>query len=212
VACGSTANHASSSERCAPRIAKPSDIAMLQQLAGSHTEMVHAGPAAAFPRPTPAASAELTRQIAAARVFARRVPTVAAARRLGYTLTLPPERGSGAHYTDWRIVNCTFDPARPSELLFDGTHDHSRLLAFSYLVVDTSGAPRSFATPAARWHRHFALCLVDGRLLEREACAGGRGRVLDGRDLWMLHAWIVPGHANSRGTFAPLNPLRMTAG
>jgi hypothetical protein len=32
------------------------------------------------------------------------------------------------------------------------------------------------------------------------------GEWIDGRDLWMLHAWVVPGYENPEGIFAPTNP------
>ena len=58
---------------------------------------------------------------------------------------------------------------------------------------------------------HFALCLVRGALVDRSRCRE-HGRLLDGRDLWMLHAWVVPEWSNPWGTFAPLNPRRVDAG
>jgi hypothetical protein len=33
-----------------------------------------------------------------------------------------------------------------------------------------------------------------------------RCRLVPGDDLWMLHAWVVPGHANPDGLFSTMNP------
>ena len=41
---------------------------------------------------------------------------------------------------------------------------------------------------------------VEGRV---SACR----RALGGSDLWMLHAWVVPGYENRWGEFADTNPL-----
>lgn len=57
------------------------------------------------------------------------------------------------------------------------------------------------------WHRHFGLCFDRDGALEREHVPGPGscdGTWLNGSDLWMLHAWVVPGHANPDGLFVPL--------
>ncbi len=63
---------------------------------------------------------------------------------------------------------------------------------------------------ADHWHRHFGLCFDTRGLLQREnvaARADCGGRWLNGSDMWMLHAWVVPGDANLWGVFAALNPV-----
>ncbi len=157
------------------------------------------------------ARAKLAAQLDAAAGFARSVPHARDATRLGYALTLAPERGSGAHWTRWASVNCRFDPSQPSEILYDGVGPDAAIVALSYLVVHRGGPPRGFADPNAQWHQHFGLCLVHGALVDRMQCGHG-GRILDGRDLWMLHAWVVPAWPNSWGIFVPLNPSRLESG
>src|SRR5205085_2854078 len=123
--------------------------------------------------------------------------------------------GDGVHFTNWSLVNCHFDPARPSQLLFDGSSADAPLVAFSYYVVSAGRPPEGFVGPEDIWHRHFGLCVRDGAMLDRlepqghqtlDSCHAAGAVVLDGRDLWMLHTWIVPRYPNRRGVFAPLNP------
>jgi hypothetical protein len=108
----------------------------------------------------------------------------------------------------WSLVEEPFDPARPAMLLTDGDGPRAPVVGLSYFVRDPA-APSAFA--GAPWHQHAGLCIVRGRLvaesvLRRSDCAGGRGQLLNGRDLWMLHAWVVPARDNPWGTFAPINP------
>jgi hypothetical protein len=196
---------------CRPALARTRDLPRLDRLSLSHRQMEIAKPVRQIPIRDAAARARVGEQLAAARRFAASVHRVRDVRRQGYVLTLPPERGSGAHWTRWDLVNCHFDPARPSEVLTDGAGGDARVVALSYLVVHRGGPPKGFADPNARWHRHFGLCVVHGALVDRDRCRR-RGRLLDGRDLWMLHAWVVPGWSNPWGTFAPLNPNRLEPG
>jgi hypothetical protein len=147
-------------------------------------------------------------QLDAARRFATAVRTVRDAKARGYVLTLAPESGSGAHWTNWSLVNCRFAAGRPSQVISAGMGDRSPIVALSYLVVHRGSPPRGFVGPNAQWHQHFALCVVDGALRARNACGPTR-RLLDGRDLWMLHAWVVPEWRNPWGVFVPLNPRRL---
>jgi hypothetical protein len=114
----------------------------------------------------------------------------------------------GTHWIKWTLVDAPFDPARPSMLLFDQRPDRpARLVGFSYWVRSPT-APEGFAGGNDAWHSHLGLCFVQGRLyLEgvaaRLACPG---TWLNGSDLWMLHAWVVPDLPNPEGRFAPANP------
>ena len=70
----------------------------------------------------------------------------------------------GAHYTKTSLV-VRFDPAAPSELLFDGTAPDSRIVGLSYLVLHPGSAPDGFAGPNDVWHQHSSnggLCIGAG--------------------------------------------------
>jgi hypothetical protein len=126
----------------------------------------------------------------------------------GYHIGSYWSRGVGTHYIDWRLVGKPFDPARPAMLLIDTTPGHPRRLAgFSYWVGN-DGPPAGFSDDADEWHNHRGLCFIDA-ILVREGVsdpASCEGVWIGGEELWMLHAWVVPGYENPDGIFAPRNP------
>ena len=115
----------------------------------------------------------------------------------------------GAHYTNVLLAR-SFDPAHPSELLFDGTAPDSKIVGLSYLVYSGDQPPDGFAGPNDLWHQHNfngGLCLKGGTVIGGEALSdadctarGGKKVALDG--VWMLHDWVVPGWECSWGVFA----------
>jgi hypothetical protein len=123
----------------------------------------------------------------------------------GYYLGSPYVEGVGTHWINWAYVDRPFDPARPSMLLFKTSGAVTQLAGFSYWVR-SAAEPEGFTGPTDHWHRHSGLCFVAGQWagegLVRAEC---KGVWLNGRDLWMLHAWIVPDHENPAGVFAPLS-------
>jgi hypothetical protein len=160
-------------------------------------------------QPLGGADAELfARQWAAAVAASAELGTPELARNAGYAQVSPQQRGVGTHWINWTLVDAPFDPARPSMLLFDQTPGQpAHLIGFSYWVRSPS-EPAGFAGPNDAWHSHLGLCFVMGTLyLEGVASAlACPGLWLNGNDLWMLHAWVVPGMPNADGRFAPANP------
>ena len=131
------------------------------------------------------------------------------ARKAGYVQAAPFNAGVGTHWVKWSLVGRPFDPANPAMLLFDGIPGRPvQLVGFAYWV-ESPRAPSGFAGPNDHWHQHAGLCFSrDGWLTRqqvpnRAACSG---YWLSGRNLWMLHAWVVPRLPNSWGQFAPTNP------
>jgi len=153
----------------------------------------------------------LARELRAAAGVACRLRTTEDARRAGYMISANFTSGVGTHWTNWRLVDAPFDPTRPSMLLYGPLLGETRLVGFSYWVrAADPGGPNGFAGDADHWHRHFGLCFDAQGLLEREnVTVRGEcgGRWLNGSDIWMLHAWVVPGEANVWGVFAALNPV-----
>jgi len=151
----------------------------------------------------------LAQQQALARSVVDKYPTVAAALTGGYHKSTPYIPCIGAHYTNPSLVG-RYDPSAPSELLFDGTDLHSKLVGLSYLVYHPGGAPEGFAGPNDIWHQHNSnggLCLQDGVVIAGESVSAERCAALGGAkrpliDIWMLHDWIVPGWECSWGVFA----------
>jgi hypothetical protein len=177
--------------------------------------IVHAGHGRAGADPpldiTGADRTVLARELRAAADVACRLRTTEDARRAGYVVSANFTEGVGTHWTNWRLVDAPFDPTRPSMLLYGPRLGETRLVGFSYWVrSDAPGGPIGFAGDADHWHRHFGLCFDTRGLLQREnatARADCAGRWLNGSDIWMLHAWVVPGDANVWGVFAALNPV-----
>jgi hypothetical protein len=163
-------------------------------------------------QPVPLTAAEqsaLNAQMAAAKTVAREYPTVKAATAAGYAMSTVYVPCIGAHYTNIGFVS-SFNPAHPSELLYAGTSPDSKILGLSFLVYHPNGPPPGFAGPNDRWHQHNAnggLCLrgtvvVAGEESTRQQCAAMGGRKTLLTDIWMVHAWIVPGVACDWGVFS----------
>jgi hypothetical protein len=147
-------------------------------------------------------------QWAAAVDAAASLATPERATAAGYAQASAQVPGVGTHWINWTLVDAPFDPARPSMLLFDETPGRpARLVGFSYWVR-SAGEPAGFAGANDAWHSHLGLCFVRGRLyLEGiPAALACPGTWLNGGDLWMLHAWVVPGLPNPGGRFAATNP------
>jgi hypothetical protein len=155
----------------------------------------------------PHVASTLAQQLADARSAAIRLMRLPHLERAGYYLGSYFVPGVGGHYIDWHLVGARFDPTRPAMLLIDDTPGHvPRLAGFSYWVRSAT-PPAGFAGDTDQWHRHFGLCFAGG-ILAREGvptAAQCAGTWMNGSDLWMLHAWVVPGYENTAGVFAPRN-------
>ena len=154
-------------------------------------------------------SIELAAQLESAAAVADGLRDVDAAAAAGYVQSATDVPGVGSHWTKWSLVDHEFDPARPSQLLFHETRsdEPAELAGFSYWVRSPT-APKGFAGPNDHWHQHVGLCFENGwlrreNLPSRAACEGDW---INGSDLWMLHAWVVPGAENEWGLFAEINP------
>src|SRR5262249_404570 len=90
---------------------------------------------------------------------------------------------------------------------FTGQGTAAHLVGFSYWMRSPI-EPDGFAGGADDWHRHFGLCFDATGLLDREGVSAAQcaGTWLNGSDLWMLHAWVVPGTGDADGVFAALSP------
>lgn len=135
--------------------------------------------------------------------------TVEQATAAGYRQASTEAPGVGEHWVKWSLVDQSFDPAQPSMLLFSERRPGRPpvLVGFSYWV-GSAEVPEGFAGPNDMWHTHHGMCFVDGwlkheQLDRRENC---EDTWVEGSDLWMLHAWPVPGAPNRWGFFADMNP------
>ncbi len=148
------------------------------------------------------------RQWAAATAAAATLDTPEEAAAAGYVVASTVAPGVGVHWVKWSLIDKPFDPAAPSMLLFDVRNGSAVLAGFSYWLHSTD-APAGFAGDNDHWHQHSGLCIVNG-WVDREEVPGPSqcaGSYFGGSDLWMLHAWVVPGYPNRWGAFADTNPL-----
>jgi hypothetical protein len=162
---------------------------------------------------TPLTAAErvlLEQQMAQARSVIAKYPTVKDAEAAGYAMSTPYVPCIGAHYTNVGLI-MKFDPAAPSELLYDGTKPDSKIVGLSYLVYHKGGPPEGFAGANDHWHQHNAnggLCfgksgvVIGGEEESRAECAAKGGQKRELTDIWMAHAWVVPGFECTWGVFA----------
>jgi hypothetical protein len=152
----------------------------------------------------------LEQQMAAARTVVDKYPTAKDAVAAGYKMSTVYVPCIGAHYTNVGLV-AKFDPAAPSELLYDGTGPDAKIVGLSFLVLHPGGAPEGFAGANDHWHQHNAnggLCfnkggtVIGGEEQTREECEARGGVKRELKDIWMAHAWVVPGFECSWGVFA----------
>ncbi len=157
---------------------------------------------------SPADAATLQTELEMARAAIPAIDTVAEAEAAGYVQAGTSVAGVGAHYLKWSLVDQPFDPAAPSMLLFEtiGADPEPQLVGYSYWMASPE-EPEGFAGSNDTWHQHYGLCFVNGWLraenqTDRTDCAGDW---VNGSDLWMLHAWVVPDFENRDGVFADVN-------
>ena len=158
---------------------------------------------------SPTERAEFDTQWDAAVASVPRYDTIAEAEAAGFVLASGHSDGAGVHYVKWSWVDRPFDPQKPSMLLYDELvrGEPMELIAYSYWVA-SDGEPEGFVGDADGWHQHRGVCFINGYIkdehIEREQCPGDW---VNGEDLWMLHAWVVPGIENVYGPFHTVNPL-----
>jgi hypothetical protein len=158
---------------------------------------------------TPDEREQLSDQFAVASAVVEKYMSVDEALAAGYSRTSPRVDGVGYHFTKWSLVDQPFDLTQPSQLLYDEVRfgEGLELVALSYWAASDQ-PPVGFAGEADAWHQHFGTCFVNGYLVDegvpdRDSCAGDW---VNGSDLWMIHAWIVPGMENEVSVFSAANP------
>jgi len=184
----------------------PASVGQVKKDAEGHD---HRGPLYQFPV-SKAEREQLIQQQAQARGVADRYPTVATAEAGGYRKSTVYVPCIGAHYTNTSLV-AKFDPAAPSELLYDGDTPDAKIVGLSFLLFHQGGPPEGFAGPNDIWHQHNAnggLCLnASGVVVGNEStsakdCAARGGKKAALNDIWMVHDWVVPGWECGWGVFA----------
>ena len=216
-----SANGSSPCEKAAPTPASPGELgggtgsnSAITDPAGVAAEE-HGARGQVVPNPvSPTDQTTLNAQLAAATQVAKTYPTVKDALAAGYAQSTPYVPCIGAHYTNYGLAVGGFNAAKPAELLYDGTKPDSKIVGLSYLVFHHLSPPPGFAGSNDLWHQHNAnggLCIKGGSVIGSEATTrqqcynmGGHKTLLT--DMWMLHAWVVPGWESPQGVFSHDNP------
>jgi hypothetical protein len=160
-----------------------------------------------------AVRAQLGAELTIARAAALSFPTAADAQAAGYTRATPYVPRIGAHWLKAGALGNGFDPGEPEMLLYDGNGLDAKIVGLSYLgLTNPQTPPEGFTGPNDPWHQHIGLCIgrgarVLGDVDTTEAeCQERGGRKQDLDDLWMSHAWVVPGWESPWGTFSAEHP------
>lgn len=168
---------------------------------------------------TPAERAALGDELVAVRDLALALPTLADARRAGWTTvgTVGAYAGLLAVPPDPAAPGEPFDLGAPLGLLYASGADGAPVVGVEYaLWPDDGREPGGFTGGDDVWHLHTGTCRVElGASSEAwipldEPQTGARcarvGGELDPTTVWMLRVWVVPGWENPAGTFAHEHP------
>ena len=169
-------------------------------------------------QPLDAATREVLKgQLAQAREFALRYPTVADVTGAGYRLAGGFAPGSGAHYIGYSGITGSgaFDPAKPISLIYDGVSPTSQVIGLMYYGMGDQ-APEGFAGPNDHWHRHSNVCIKSGpgglevpfpadQDVTPAMCRQVQGSLMKLTG-YMVHAWVVPSWESPLGVFSHDNP------
>ncbi len=174
----------------------------------------HSGPQAWKAITDPATCQLLADQLATARAVAMRYPRAKDAEKAGYKQATPYVMGIGAHWVKDELIDETFDITQPEMILYDGNDENANVIGLSYEMHwkhDTEPTV-GFAGRNDHYHRHMTLCFKDNvtigdSTMTEEQCKAMGGTILDGRYLWMSHAWVVPGCESPWGVFSGINPV-----
>lgn len=153
----------------------------------------------------------LTRDLRAARRYARQFRTAAKATAGGFRMIVSYVHGMGAHYVGPAGITSSLDPTKPNFLLYGGNGSNAPLVGLMWLV-NSGQAPPAEGLPGGNdhWHRHSVLCLANGMVvgddLSAAACAARGGTNQDTSNLWMLHVWFVRGWEYTPDVFRPHHP------
>jgi hypothetical protein len=153
----------------------------------------------------------LQEQVAAARNATEKYKDIAVAEADGYVQITQFIPGLGMHMVRFGFGDSVFDPAKPSQLLYEPSEDGTGWVlvgvAYSQPVIDENVPPEGFAGPLDVWHYHTNLCFGSWgvRLADDKADCDLSGGVYVARTGWLAHFWIYKD--SPEGMFSHENSL-----
>lgn len=127
--------------------------------------------------------------------FVSDFPTAADAEDNGWHQIAPWIPGQGTHHLDIQYgIPSTFDPTRPTMLMYDSNSRSGQLTGMVWVVSSGHMPPEGFAGDNDHWHNHQALCYRNGSIIgdgitDAECTALG-GYNIDASGIWLLHVWL----------------------
>ena len=160
--------------------------------------------------------ARLHSELTEARKAAMALPTVADAKKAGYTLVTGYVPGIAAHYINYSYIDGTLEIDKPEMILYDGTSPDAHVVGLSYYLIHEGGVEptQGFTGFNDHGHQHVGLCqgnkgqgVIGDSTLTAEECAARGGTKDNNSAGWMYHAWVVPGCESPWGVFSAASPI-----
>jgi len=135
-------------------------------------------------------------QLTVASQYAALFPTKAVAEANGWDWLAPWIPGQGTHNINAANgITTTFDPLRPTMLMFDGNFDSAPLTGMVWAVESNTGPPEGFGGGNDQWHVHATLCFIPGPFVVGDnisdaECTALGGVNQDTSNIWLLHVWL----------------------
>lgn len=148
--------------------------------------------------------------------FALQWPTRGQAEAAGWTASANYAEGQGTHHSLGGPLSSSFDPRRPTFLLYGGNTPDAKLVGVAWFVYSPGGKPPDgFPGDNDWWHQHPVLCQSSqtGLIIFDGPCPPGTaGNTVNLPDYWLLHAWIIPGWQHPSDVFVGHHPCLLASG
>jgi hypothetical protein len=150
----------------------------------------------------------LSEQVEIARQATEKYRDIDAAYADGYVQITQFIPGIAAHFVKQELLNAPFDPATPSNLLYEPDENGNWVLVGVAYTAPNNGdeiQPDGFAGPLDGWHYHKNLCFKGGGVSIASSAAQCPGGAYVERTQWLLHAWFYKD--SPEGMFSHQNSL-----
>ena len=150
----------------------------------------------------------LSEQVEVARAATEKYRDIEVAYADGYVQITQFIPGIAAHFVKPGLLNAPFDPAAPSNLLYEPDENGNWVLVGVAYTAPNKGdevQPDGFAGPLDGWHYHKNLCFKGGGVSIASSEAQCPGGTYVERTQWLLHVWLYKD--SPEGMFSHQNSL-----